>query len=91
MSQLTIAAEKWRGSLGVGFKNMRRSRVTKYGARAGTSRGGVSTAGEWQGQGVWKRIGVRGRRLPSLPYFSEFVFVFQLFMSINIFFIYSYT
>ena len=36
---------------------------------AGTGRGGVSMAGGQEGQGARKGNGVRGHRLPSLPYF----------------------
>jgi len=36
---------------------------------AGTGRGGVSIAGGWKVQGARKGNGVRGHRLPSLPYF----------------------
>jgi len=38
---------------------------------AGTGRGGVSTAGGWEGQGARKGNGVRGHRLPSPPYFVQ--------------------
>ena len=76
MSSPTITAGERRDSLGVGFQNMRRSRIR---GPARTGRGVVLMAGGRQGQCAGKGESVRGRRLPSLPcFFSESTCVFRL-------------
>jgi len=48
---------------------------------AGTGRGGVSMAGEREGQGTRKGNGVRGHRLPSPPCFVQNLLIYFGFLS----------
>ena len=58
VSSLIVAAGERRGLLGVGFENMMRSWVMKFGAQQGFSgRGGVLMAGGREGQGARKGNG----------------------------------
>jgi len=69
ISSLMVAAGERRGSLGVGFENMMRSWVMKYGAQG---LGVVASRWLWGGkakQGARKGSGMRGHRLLSPPCF----------------------
>jgi len=78
---LVIAKGKRRGSLGVGFENMRHSLGHEMMGLAGPGRGGTSMAGGRQGQGARKAEGVRGRRLPSPPCCFENLLMYIGFLS----------
>ena len=69
ISSLMVAAGERRSSLGVGFENMMRSWVMKYGAQG---LGVVASRWLWGGkakQGARKGSGMRGHRLLSPPCF----------------------